>query len=305
MGLEAGTFIDDLVITNPVGATDERRFGDDHLRLIKSVLKNTFPDATRALRHLRVEDRSSNTILELEDAGLMINVTTEFTQTFDTAVALGDGWWVRIRNASTGIHLLGTNAIDGIGPPYPMFPGEEFMVVCDGTAFYTVGARQKTLVGSGTAASSASIQFTGIGANMARFRTFEFEFESVRPATDGAHLFFQMSSDNGSNYTASGYPWVRTVGTTPSTASGGGSTSDTQVSLYPDQGNGTLEMVHGTAKIFGATHPHMHWSLGGVVSSGEYGVVHGFARFSLYNAVKFYYSTGNISTGTIRCFGQA
>lgn len=48
MGLESGTFIDDLVITNPT-TDDLRRFGDDHLRLIKTVLKSTFPNANGAI----------------------------------------------------------------------------------------------------------------------------------------------------------------------------------------------------------------------------------------------------------------
>jgi hypothetical protein len=45
MALEAGTYISDLVVTNPTG-TDNRREGDDHLRLLKSTLKNTFPNVT-------------------------------------------------------------------------------------------------------------------------------------------------------------------------------------------------------------------------------------------------------------------
>lgn len=43
MGLESGTLISDLVATNPP-FTDKRREGDDHLRLIKGVLKATFPN---------------------------------------------------------------------------------------------------------------------------------------------------------------------------------------------------------------------------------------------------------------------
>lgn len=48
MGLETGTYIDDLVVTNPE-STDKRRFGDDHFRLVKRVLKNTFPNADGAI----------------------------------------------------------------------------------------------------------------------------------------------------------------------------------------------------------------------------------------------------------------
>lgn len=43
MGLEAATYLNDLVSSNPIGASDTKSFGDDHLRLIKAVLKATFP----------------------------------------------------------------------------------------------------------------------------------------------------------------------------------------------------------------------------------------------------------------------
>ena len=49
MGLEQGNFISDLVTTNPE-PTDKRRFGDDHLRLIKLTLRNTFPNLDAAAR---------------------------------------------------------------------------------------------------------------------------------------------------------------------------------------------------------------------------------------------------------------
>lgn len=45
MGLETGTYISDLVITNP-SPTDVKGQGDDHLRLVKSTIKATFPNIT-------------------------------------------------------------------------------------------------------------------------------------------------------------------------------------------------------------------------------------------------------------------
>jgi hypothetical protein len=45
MGLESATYVDQLNGSNPDG-TDTIAQGDDHLRLIKTVLKTTFPDAT-------------------------------------------------------------------------------------------------------------------------------------------------------------------------------------------------------------------------------------------------------------------
>lgn len=49
MGLEVATRIDQLVVTNPVGATDPKSQGDDHLRLIKTAIKGTFPNFTGVL----------------------------------------------------------------------------------------------------------------------------------------------------------------------------------------------------------------------------------------------------------------
>lgn len=47
MALESGTYVKDLVSTNPPG-TDAISQGDDHIRLIKSVLQNSFPSNSNA-----------------------------------------------------------------------------------------------------------------------------------------------------------------------------------------------------------------------------------------------------------------
>jgi hypothetical protein len=49
MPLESGEFLDDLVDTNPVTGTDPVSEGAAHLRLIKSVLLNTFPNYGEAV----------------------------------------------------------------------------------------------------------------------------------------------------------------------------------------------------------------------------------------------------------------
>lgn len=48
MALETSTYIDGLVVTNPV-ATDPLAQADDHLRLLKSTIKSTFPSITGAV----------------------------------------------------------------------------------------------------------------------------------------------------------------------------------------------------------------------------------------------------------------
>src|SRR5262245_59977249 len=49
MPLEVVTYISDLNQSNPVGATDPKSQGDDHLRNIKLALKNTFPNLNAAV----------------------------------------------------------------------------------------------------------------------------------------------------------------------------------------------------------------------------------------------------------------
>jgi len=49
MGLEAATYISDLVATNPVGNVDDYATADDHLRLIKAVLQNQFGNLNAAV----------------------------------------------------------------------------------------------------------------------------------------------------------------------------------------------------------------------------------------------------------------
>lgn len=48
MALESGTYIDDLVATNPNGG-DAKSDGDNHLRLIKSTIVNSFPNISGAV----------------------------------------------------------------------------------------------------------------------------------------------------------------------------------------------------------------------------------------------------------------
>jgi hypothetical protein len=54
MALETATYIDGLVVTNPLG-TDAKSQGDDHIRLLKSTLKATFPNVTGALTATHTE----------------------------------------------------------------------------------------------------------------------------------------------------------------------------------------------------------------------------------------------------------
>jgi len=80
MALETGTYISDLTITNPV-STDGIGQADDHLRLIKKTIKNSFPSITGAVTatqaELNVLDGITSTTAELNKLdGVTWDLTT-------------------------------------------------------------------------------------------------------------------------------------------------------------------------------------------------------------------------------------
>ncbi len=85
MALENGTYVNSLVTSNPA-STDGIAQADDHIRLIKSVLKNTFPNITGAvtvtetnlnnttsipssLTDLSITDGSASQVLQTDGSG--------------------------------------------------------------------------------------------------------------------------------------------------------------------------------------------------------------------------------------------
>jgi hypothetical protein len=85
--------------------------------------------------------RTSNTVLVKTNNGNLIDITSgTFSQTFDAAATLDNGWFCYIRNSGTGVITLdpaSSETIDGL-PSYAMYPGECRMVQCTGTAFFSV-----------------------------------------------------------------------------------------------------------------------------------------------------------------------
>lgn len=75
MGLEVATYIDGLTVTWPASG-DQRKQGDDHLRLLKSVLKSTFPNADRAFRFPRTVNKTADYSVLATDDNSVIFVDT-------------------------------------------------------------------------------------------------------------------------------------------------------------------------------------------------------------------------------------
>lgn len=97
-------------------------------------------DLSAATDMLRVP-RTGNPPLSKDDKGKWIDILTgTFTQPFNTAASLGNGWWLRIRNSGTGDITLkpnGSETIDGLAS-FIMYPGEARLIQCDGTALRSI-----------------------------------------------------------------------------------------------------------------------------------------------------------------------
>ncbi len=116
MALEAGTYVNDLVSTNPVGSTDFVSQGDDHIRLLKSVLKTTFPNATRPFYLPTTVALQTATVNVLAaDQSKIIPVSCEAaarTVNLPANAGIPDGYQVTIVKADHSPNML---TIDGNG----------------------------------------------------------------------------------------------------------------------------------------------------------------------------------------------
>lgn len=161
-------FVNALNSLNPDGATDRVNEGDDHLRGIKNVLKNTFPNITAAVTATAAQINSWEArIAAREVAGLQpaaqnpigtVKITTDNTNpgTYITGTT-----WVRI---GEGRCLIGEGSGAGLTPRVAGAElGSEDQDLIDHDHELTDPGHQHTVVGtaSSTGAGGASGAFTG------------------------------------------------------------------------------------------------------------------------------------------------
>jgi hypothetical protein len=132
MALETATYISDLNAENPA-TNDPKSQGDDHLRLIKSALKTTFPNITGAVTPTHAELN--------QVAGVASNLQAQL----DTKGAITGQTW-------TGAHNFSAASLSVKSPP--VLPTD----ICD------LQSAQALLSGGGT---PANIPITSLGKGTA------------------------------------------------------------------------------------------------------------------------------------------
>lgn len=130
MGLESGTYVNDLVVTNPL-ATDPKSQGDDHLRLIKTTLKNTFPGFAGAVMVSGTDGGSANTYTVTPSTALS-SYTTDLVVIF-TPSATNTG------SSTLNVSSLGAKTLKDVNGnnlvANDLVQGSYYVAVYDGTNF--------------------------------------------------------------------------------------------------------------------------------------------------------------------------
>ncbi len=208
MALEAGSFIDDLVITNPPG-TDGKNEGDDHLRLVKKVVKATLPGMAGAA--WRVQNKSSGYTVVAGDNMTLLNCTAALTLTLTAAATLGNQhmFLAHANGGDITVDPNGTENINGASTSLTVADGQTAMILCDATEFYAffmpqaMSATALTLIDDASIGAMRTTLGLVIGTDVAGFAFVQTFTKAQRGAiitlTDGATITPDM--DDGNNFT--------------------------------------------------------------------------------------------------------
>lgn len=195
MGLEVATYISGLNASNPVGVSDPKSQGDDHLRLIKSTLLNTFPNISGAMNASQAELNRLVGVTGTTGTGALVLATSPIisSPTIIGAVAGAPAWGSQ-QTFAAGVVLGSSNNVSPGSGGHIQISGAGYtgFASLDGTAFYIGhnsgsrnfvvrlnGNNELTIIPGGTpafaqvpTAGGNTVLTTATGARLAAANTF-------------------------------------------------------------------------------------------------------------------------------------
>lgn len=176
----------------------------------------------------------------------------------------------------------------------------------------TVAKGGMVLLEQHTANNSATLDFTSCITSA--YDDYLIEFVNLLPASGTNYCLMRFSTDGGLNFDANNnYEYALAYVYTAAEAIGGTSASDTKIVVCGSNwASGTLGAI-GSVRLIDPLNPSLH--KGAVIDIAYYhdsvnGVlrVYGFGRYksnSAVNAFRILASSGNLASGTVRCYGLA
>lgn len=164
------------------------------------------------------------------------------------------------------------------------------------------------LIATYTPSATASQAVTGFDST--KYSDYEIVIDRLIPATDNVTLYARTSTDGGSNYDAgaSDYAWVALL-----SGSQDVDAADSEIQITGSTvavGNATDEVLSGRIFLINpeaAAQFRMTWQCGFTDASPLERVVTGSGRrlaSANVDAIQFLFSSGNITSGTIRFYGR-
>ena len=166
---------------------------------------------------------------------------------------------------------------------------------------YVDSSSSSSFIASVDASDSATIDFTQFDSS--QYDAYEFVLMNIIPSADGRSLFLRTSSDGGLTYdAATGYDYAGTYS----------GTGQAQVALAGPVGSSSTSEEHGwsgTVRIMG---PHLAKKTLMKADGGFFNTTTGLVNVNLIaartsaasvNAIRFFFETDNIESGTISMYG--
>ncbi len=187
------------------------------------------------------------------------------------------------------------------------------------TSLQNAPAHGLVLLGEQIASASAQLDFVSRNVGSLSGAIFQsdydeywFEFVNVVPATNGTTLSMRASTNGGSSYD-SGNNYRHGFTFSGSQNTGGTSGSNSEASV-PFAGTASSTAsgggCNGTFKVFNPLSASQQkivvYNSGFLSNDGNYYHIHGsgvYNQTTAVNAMRFLFSSGNITSGTIRCYG--
>lgn len=186
----------------------------------------------------------------------------------------------------------------------------QFLAMNSGaTAPEWAAVQGRVLLATKTASASATLDFTEF--DNATYRWYEFDLDNVKPATDATDFYARVSTNGGSSYNAGASDYSWTYGGTGSVALTQADGADGHMQIATNIGNAAAEFgVSGRLILLSAgsatAYTRLLSQIGYDSSAGEGFQLTGLGRRLAAedtDAIRFLFSSGNITSGTIRMYG--